>query len=85
MKCPRCGHEMQNDEHRKINLRMCYNCGYIEGRNYDGEIISPDRSVITNFEHARTLNYEEMVSFICDGLGLDREEVSSWLDKPFSK
>ena len=32
MKCPRCGHEMTLDTHRKYALNMCYECGYIEGR-----------------------------------------------------
>lgn len=35
MKCPRCGKEMVMDGHRKIDLFMCYECGYIEGRNLD--------------------------------------------------
>ena len=36
MKCPRCGHEMTLDTHRKYALNMCYECGYIEGRLNDG-------------------------------------------------
>ena len=83
MNCPRCGHEMVLDEHRKIPLHMCYTCGYIEGRSYDGEELSSERSYVTNFEHARTLNYAEMVSFICSGLNLDTDVVSEWLEKPY--
>ena len=37
MKCPRCGHEMTLDTHRKYALNMCYECGYIEGRLIDPE------------------------------------------------
>ena len=33
MKCPCCGKEMNLDGHRKIDLFMCYECGYIEGRS----------------------------------------------------
>ena len=32
MKCPCCGKEMVMDGHRKIDMFMCYECGYIEGR-----------------------------------------------------
>lgn len=32
MKCPCCNKEMVVDGHRKIDLFMCYECGYIEGR-----------------------------------------------------
>ena len=30
MKCPCCGQEMVLDGHRKVDLFMCYECGYIE-------------------------------------------------------
>ena len=33
MKCPRCGAEMVLDNHRKYEAWMCYECGYMEGRN----------------------------------------------------
>ena len=45
MKCPRCGHEMTLDTHRKYALNMCYECGYIEGR-----LIDPEKKGETNFE-----------------------------------
>jgi len=32
MVCPCCGHKMEMDSHRKIDMFMCYECGYIEGR-----------------------------------------------------
>lgn len=75
MKCPRCGNEMTTDSHRKIALQMCYTCGYIEGRKYDGKNNSS-----TNFEHMRSLNFNEMVAFLSSGLGLDEEKVIGWLD-----
>ena len=51
MKCPQCGSEMELDSHRKIPLMMCYNCGYIEGRN-----IGPKAKKETNYEHLKTLD-----------------------------
>lgn len=45
MKCPRCGHEMTLDTHRKYALNMCYECGYIEGR-----LIDPEKKGESNFE-----------------------------------
>lgn len=80
MKCPRCGNEMTLDSHRKISLQMCYNCGYIEGRDV-GSI--PQGK--TNFEHLKTLNFNEMAAFLAGGLGLDEEKVSGWLDDPVAK
>ena len=51
MKCPRCGHEMTLDTHRKYALNMCYECGYIEGR-----LIDPEKKGETNFERLKKLN-----------------------------
>ena len=45
MKCPRCGHEMTLDGHRKIDLFMCYECGYIEGRNMGPEVFTPKPAI----------------------------------------
>ena len=75
MKCPRCGNEMTVDSHRKYAIQMCYNCGYIEGRNVDGKNLSS-----TNFEHMKSLNFNEMVAFLAGGLGIDKQEVINWLD-----
>ena len=50
MKCPKCGSEMQIDEHRRYALQMCYNCGYIEGRMADV------KKKETNFAHLKNLN-----------------------------
>ncbi len=44
MKCPNCGKEMVLDGHRKIDLMMCYNCGYIEGRRLDQPSVSVVKS-----------------------------------------
>ena len=52
MKCPRCGSELSTDAHRKYNLQMCYNCGYMEGRYFGGDA----KKGFTNFEHMKTLN-----------------------------
>ena len=74
MKCPRCGKEMTIDSHRKIPLPMCYECGYIEGRNVEqawGEA--------SNFAHLKTLNLNEAAAFIASGLNLDSGAVAEWL------
>lgn len=76
MKCPRCGQEMITDNHRKIPLKMCYDCGYIEGRN-----VPSDEDEITNYDHSKTLNINELASFIAMGLELDRESVFLWLEE----
>ena len=59
MKCPRCGHEMTLDTHRKYALNMCYECGYIEGR-----LIDPEKKGETNFERLKKLNFNEMLAFL---------------------
>ena len=75
MKCPRCGSEMTLDDHRKIPLEMCYNCGYIEGQG-----VEPEKKSTTNFEHMKDLNFNELASFMAKGLGLDTAAVADWLD-----
>ena len=40
MTCPCCGHKMDMDAHRKIDMFMCYECGYIEGRRM-GSVVPP--------------------------------------------
>ena len=80
MKCPRCGSEMTLDSHRKYPLQMCYNCGYMEGRN-----MGPDASGPTNFAKMKSLNFNETVAFLAAGMGLDEKEVAAWLDKVESK
>ena len=75
MKCPQCGSEMVLDSHRKIPLMMCYECGYIEGRN-----IGPKEKGETNFEHMKKLNFNETVAFLAGKLHLPEAKISSWLD-----
>ncbi len=77
MKCPRCGQEMVVDNHRKMDLFMCYECGYIEGRRMDGTAMNFKR--ITNFEYLRGLNFNEMVSFLSSGLDVPEKKISDWL------
>ena len=77
MKCPRCGHEMSLDGHRKIDMFMCYDCGYIEGRNMG---TSSDRPHLTNYERLRGLNFNEAVAFMSAGLGIEEEKLASWMD-----
>ena len=77
MNCPRCGHEMVLDSHRRIPQLMCYECGYIEGRTYDDDNFSTGKR--TNFTHLKELNFNEVVGFIATGLGVDEGKISSWL------
>lgn len=77
MKCPRCGHEMVIDGHRKIDMFMCYDCGYIEGRN-TGDVAA-DKAV-TNYERLRGLNFNEAVAFLANGLGVDQDKLALWMD-----
>ena len=79
MKCPRCGSEMTLDSHRKYPLEMCYNCGYMEGRNM-GSVTNTN-----NFTHMKSLNLNEAAAFLAEGLKLDPKAVIDWLDSPASK
>ena len=74
MKCPRCGHEMTVDTHRKYALQMCYECGYMEGR--DMGTISVGE---TNFARLKAMNFNEFVATLAQGMGLDEEKLSDWL------
>jgi len=75
MKCPRCGHEMTMDSHRKYALPMCYECGYIEGRD-----VEPIDEKQTNFERIKALNFNELVAFMSAELALDASTLADWLD-----
>ena len=77
MKCPRCGAEMVLDNHRKYEAWMCYECGYMEGRNLGDNI---QARKISNFERLRAMNFNEAVTFLAKGLDLKEETVSAWLD-----
>ncbi len=79
MKCPRCGSEMILDNHRKIPLNMCYNCGYIEGRTTEGSQMRG-----THFDQLKTMNLNEAAAFLTKGLkskGLEVNEsaITDWL------
>lgn len=80
MNCPRCGHEMTLDSHRKIPTMMCYECGYIEGRTYDDKF---EAAKNTNFKHLKELNFNESVAFLSNGLNIDEVLLRSWLDQEF--
>lgn len=75
MICPCCGHEMMLDGHRKIDLYMCYDCGYIEGRK-----IEP-RAHATNYSRLIGMNLNEAAAFLSEGLGLDEKGVAEWMDE----
>ncbi len=77
MKCPRCGAEMELDNHRKYEVMMCYECGYMEGRNLGDNI---QARKITNYERLRAMNFNEAVAFLSKGLGLKEEKLSGWLE-----
>lgn len=77
MKCPRCGSEMILDGHRKIDLYMCYECGYIEGRSMEENIPFAGE---TNFQRLHALNLNETVAFMVNGLGVEECRLRTWLD-----
>lgn len=70
---------MTKDNHRKYDLMMCYECGYMEGRNM-GENPIHNR-VVTNYERLNDMNFNEAVAFMADGLGLDENTISAWFEK----
>ena len=82
MRCPRCGTEMTMDGHRKIEMFMCYECGYIEGRNMEENVL---REGETNFQRLHALNFNETVAFMVNGLGAEETKISAWLDGNFSR
>lgn len=69
---------MSLDNHRKYDLMMCYECGYMEGRNFGGNI---QERPMSNFERLRVMNFNETVAFMSSCLGIDENKLSSWLDK----
>lgn len=85
MKCPRCGSEMHVDSHRKYDLHMCYDCGYIEGRSYgESESKAGTGHKLTNFERLRYMNENEAIVFISSGMNVDAQLVRSWMARSFS-
>lgn len=77
MKCPICGNEMTLDSHRKIPLNMCYECGYIEGRNIIGQAPAHGE---TNISRMKKMNLNELVAFASKGLGIDPKKLADWLN-----
>jgi len=75
MKCPRCGHDMTPDTHRKYPLQMCYNCGYSVDPYKNGE--SPAAAV--NFSYIKTLGEEDLAAYMAKGLGVDEKTLLAWL------
>lgn len=84
--CPRCGAAMQEDKHRRMDVFMCYFCGYVD----DGSISKEEAKEIpenlpgtktTNYTHLQTLNLNEAAMFIAKGLGLDPYAVADWLEE----
>lgn len=75
MKCPRCGTEMVLDGHRRYDLNMCYECGYIEGSSAEKRTAGE-----TNYERLEELNFNEAAAFISNGLGVDLSRLTMWLD-----
>lgn len=83
MKCPRCGSEMYVDNHRKYDLHMCYECGYMEGRSYEGPVNTKARK-LTNFERLRSMNENEAIVFISAGMNVDETLLRNWMAKSFA-
>ena len=81
MKCPRCGSEMVMDEHRKMDLYMCYDCGYVEGNSLDdtAEVYHE-----TGIEHLHSA-LNESVSTLEKELGTVEHNVNSWAKNVFYK
>lgn len=76
MKCPCCGHEMNLDNHRKMELYMCYDCGYIEGLKTD----ALSASKATNYERLCSMNMNETIAFLSSSLNIDSKMLSTWMD-----
>ena len=58
-------------------MYMCYECGYIEGRN-----VEPAAAVnCTNYEKIGKMNLNEMAAFVSAGFGLDSKAVATWLER----
>lgn len=75
MKCPRCGNEMKIDEHRKYSMYMCYDCGYMEGRDM-GSVFKPN---LTNFEKLRSMNENEAIAFLAKGMHINSTKLTNWM------
>ncbi len=74
MKCPRCGHEMVMDNHRRMDMYMCYDCGYIEGRDIE------QKPHATNFERLQNMNLNESIAFLSENFGIDERCIAMWME-----
>ena len=68
---------MSLDGHRKIDLYMCYDCGYIEGRTFEPLPVP----AATNYDRLRGMNLNEAAAFLSGALGLDEKRLASWMDQ----
>lgn len=84
MKCPRCGSEMYVDDHRKYDLHMCYECGYMEGRSYGEAPVGAKARKLTNFERLRSMNENEAIVFIAASMHVDESLLRNWMAKSFA-
>ena len=68
---------MVMDGHRKYDVPMCYECGYMVGRNLGEDL---QANYVTNYEKLREMNFNETVAFLSNGLGIAEDTVAAWLD-----
>lgn len=76
MKCPCCGHEMVLDGHRKMDMYMCYECGYMESFHKTAK-----KSNVTNYEKLRGMNLNQAAAFMSGAFNIDTEKLANWLEK----
>ncbi len=72
------------DSHRKVDLMMCYDCGYIEGRRIEGGPV-PVGEINTNLRHLESLNMNEAVAFMASGLKIDQQVIFDWLEAEYKE
>jgi len=78
--CPRCGAAMQHDSHRRMDVMMCYLCGYVDDGSLAKKAERPvEHEKVNNFRHLAKLNPNEAAMFLAKGLKLDPYEVQEWL------
>lgn len=78
MICPCCGNNMELDGHRKIDLFMCYDCGYIEGSRIENTVMA---RATTNFERLLGMNFNEASAFIARNMNVNEGVIHAWLEK----
>ena len=75
---------MYVDDHRKYDLHMCYECGYMEGRSYGANPAGTKARQLTNFERLRSMNENEAIAFISTGMHVDESLLRNWMAKSFA-